>query len=126
MKLTPMCWLMAAALAFTVSGCRQEEPQTATAPPGAPPAGAPTPPPRPYDTSAPPAAGVSDAELSQRVKDALAANNFDLSEVAVNSRDGAVELRGLVDTAEQQAKAASVATDVKGVTMVKNRITVRP
>jgi osmotically-inducible protein OsmY len=69
---------------------------------------------------------VDDATITSKVNAALAADK-DLSAVKidVDTKDGVVTLTGPAPTAEAASKATKLAKDVKGVTSVKNQLTVK-
>ncbi len=69
---------------------------------------------------------VDDALISTKVKTALIGDSRTKAyqiEVATNA--GIVELGGFVDTAEAKAAAAEVASNIEGVSSVKNRLQLR-
>jgi osmotically-inducible protein OsmY len=69
---------------------------------------------------------VDDATITTKVNAALAADK-DLSAVKidVDTKDGVVTLTGPAPTAEAASKATKLAKDVKGVTSVNNKLTVK-
>ena len=65
--------------------------------------------------------GPSDGAVSSEVEAKLAADQFGgLSGVSVTTEAGVVTLVGTVERAEQKARAADLARQVKGVKRVKN------
>jgi len=63
----------------------------------------------------------SDGAISQEVEAKLAGDQFGgLSEILVATEAGVVTLVGTVERAEQKARAADLARQVKGVKRVKN------
>jgi hyperosmotically inducible protein len=69
---------------------------------------------------------VDDSAITTKVKAALAADPVTKArEIGVSTFKGVVQLSGFVSTAEEKNKAAEVARSVKGVTDVKNNITVK-
>jgi osmotically-inducible protein OsmY len=82
----------------------------------------------PADTAAPAAnsksAHQADRKLGRDVRRALArAQGFNVSNVFVRARGGAVTLTGSVPQGSMIQQAADVATGVPGVTSVSNKIT---
>ncbi|MGF7131651.1 hyperosmotically inducible protein [Paraburkholderia sp. EB58] len=70
------------------------------------------------------AATKADRALARAVRRALSkAQGFNVSNVFVRARSGAVTLSGSVDTGEQIAQAEQVAHTVQGVTSVSNKLT---
>jgi len=69
---------------------------------------------------------VDDATITTKVNAALAADK-DLSAVKidVDTKDGVVTLTGPAPTPEAASKATKLAKDVKGVTSVNNKLTVK-
>ncbi len=69
---------------------------------------------------------IDDATITSRVNAALAADK-DLSAVKidVDTKDGVVTLSGPAPTPEAASKATKLAKDVKGVTSVNNKLTVK-
>ncbi|MDP3759166.1 MAG: BON domain-containing protein [Ramlibacter sp.] len=69
---------------------------------------------------------VDDATITSKVNAALAADK-DLSAVKidVDTKDGVVTLTGPAPTPEAASKATKLAKDVKGVTSVNNKLTVK-
>jgi len=69
---------------------------------------------------------IDDATITSKVNAALAADK-DLSAVKidVDTKDGVVTLTGPAPTPEAASKATKLAKDVKGVTSVKNNLTVK-
>ena len=69
---------------------------------------------------------IDDATITTKVNAALAADK-DLSAVKidVDTKDGVVTLTGPAPTAEAASKATKLAKDVKGVTSVNNKLTVK-
>ncbi len=73
------------------------------------------------------AGSADDAVLTTKVKAALVASPAAKAhQVDVESKDGVVQLKGYVDSAESISAAASVAAGVKGVSKVENNLKVRP
>jgi hyperosmotically inducible protein len=69
---------------------------------------------------------VDDSGLTARVKKALINDEVvKARDVNVETFKGTVQLSGFVDTAEQKARAASVAAGVKGVRAVENNISIK-
>lgn len=70
--------------------------------------------------------GPSDSEISTEVETKLASDQFGgLSGVIVATEAGVVTLVGAVERAEQKARAADLARQVKGVKRVKNDLEIR-
>jgi osmotically-inducible protein OsmY len=70
------------------------------------------------------AATKADKALARAVRRALSkAQGFNVSNVFVKARSGAVTLSGSVDTGDQIAQAEQVAHTVQGVTSVSNKLT---
>jgi hyperosmotically inducible protein len=70
------------------------------------------------------AASKADRALARAVRRALTkAQGFNVSNVYVRARSGAVTLSGTVDTGDQIAQAEQVAHTVSGVTSVSNKLT---
>jgi osmotically-inducible protein OsmY len=69
---------------------------------------------------------IDDATITTKVNAALAADK-DLSAVKidVDTKDGVVTLTGPAPTPEAASKATKLARDVKGVTSVNNKLTVK-
>ena len=68
----------------------------------------------------------SDGEISKEVEAKLAGDQFGgLSEVLVATEAGVVTLVGTVKRAEQKARAADLARQVKGVKRVKNDLEIQ-
>ena len=64
---------------------------------------------------------VDDAAIASSVKAAIGSSpELKTADIDVASREGIVQLRGYVSSAESVATAASVARTVKGVKSVKN------
>ena len=71
-------------------------------------------------------AGPSDGAVSSEVEAKLAADQIGgLSGLSVTTEAGVVTLVGTVERAEQKARAADLARQVKGVKRVKNDIDIR-
>lgn len=69
---------------------------------------------------------VDDAAITAKVKAALVQDELvKAMQVDVTTFKGNVQLSGFVDTAEQKARAAQVASTVEGVSDVTNNITVK-
>jgi osmotically-inducible protein OsmY len=69
---------------------------------------------------------VDDAAITAKVKAALVQDELvKAMQVDVTTFKGNVQLSGFVDTAEQKARAAQVASTVEGVSEVTNNITVK-
>jgi hyperosmotically inducible protein len=69
---------------------------------------------------------IDDSVITTKVKAALVADPVtNAFQINVETRDGAVQLSGFVDTSEQQMKAAQVARGVSGVRTVKNATEVK-
>jgi hyperosmotically inducible protein len=69
---------------------------------------------------------IDDSVITTKVKAALIADPVTKAfQINVETRDGAVQLSGFVDTSEQQVKAAQVARGVSGVRAVKNATEVK-
>ncbi|HWF59382.1 MAG TPA: BON domain-containing protein [Nitrospira sp.] len=65
----------------------------------------------------------SDGAISKQVEAKLAGDQFGgLSEILVATESGVVTLVGTVERAEQKARAADLARQVKGVKRVKNNL----
>jgi osmotically-inducible protein OsmY len=70
---------------------------------------------------------MSDGAISKEVEAKFAGHQFGgLSDIIVTSEAGVVTLVGKVEKAEQKAKAADLARQVKGVKRVKNDLDIRP
>jgi osmotically-inducible protein OsmY len=68
-----------------------------------------------------------DGAISKEVEAKLAGHHFGgLSDIVVTSEAGVVTLAGKVEKAEQKARAADLARQVKGVKRVKNDLDIRP
>jgi osmotically-inducible protein OsmY len=68
----------------------------------------------------------SDGAISSEVEGKLASDQFGgLSGVSVTTEAGVVMLVGTVERAEQKARAADLARQVKGVKRVKNELDIR-
>ena len=75
-------------------------------------------------TSSKKAATKADRALARAVRRALSkAQGFNVSNVFVRARSGAVTLSGSVDSGDQIAQAEQVAHTVQGVTSVSNKLT---
>jgi hyperosmotically inducible protein len=69
---------------------------------------------------------IDDSVITTKVKAALVADPVTKAfQINVETRDGAVQLSGFVDSAEQQTRAAEVARGVSGVRTVKNSTEVK-
>ena len=69
---------------------------------------------------------VSDASVSAAVEIKLAEDKlFDLTGITVTTEAGVVTLMGTVTAAEQKARAADLARQVKGVKRVRNDLEIR-
>jgi osmotically-inducible protein OsmY len=69
------------------------------------------------------AASKADRTLARAVRKALAkAQGFDVSNVFVKARSGAVTLSGTVESGDQISQAEQVARGVSGVTSVNNKL----
>jgi osmotically-inducible protein OsmY len=69
---------------------------------------------------------VDDATVTAKVKAALVQDEIvKAMQVDVTTFKGNVQLSGFVDTAEQKARAAQIASTVEGVTEVTNNISVK-
>ena len=69
---------------------------------------------------------VDDASITAKVKAALIKDEVvKAMQVDVTTFKGNVQLSGFVDTAEQKARAAQVASTIENVTNVTNNITVK-
>jgi osmotically-inducible protein OsmY len=69
---------------------------------------------------------VDDAAVTAKVKAALVQDEIvKAMQVDVTTFKGNVQLSGFVDTAEQKARAAQIASTVEGVTEVTNNISVK-
>ena len=69
---------------------------------------------------------VDDAAITAKVKAAFVKDEVvKAMQVDVTTFKGNVQLSGFVDTAEQKARAAQVASGVEGVTNVTNNISVK-
>ena len=69
---------------------------------------------------------ADDSGISLRVKSALANDAlYNYDNVSVETSGGTVKLSGLVDSAGQKTRAASVAQGVEGVKGVENNITIK-
>ncbi len=69
---------------------------------------------------------ADDAALTAKVKTALASSPAAKAyQVEVASKDGVVQLKGYVDSADQISGAASVAAGVQGVSKVENNLKVQ-
>jgi hyperosmotically inducible periplasmic protein len=69
----------------------------------------------------------SDGTISKDVETKLAGDQVGgLSEILVTTEAGIVTLVGTVERAEQKARAADLARQVKGVKRVKNDLDIRP
>jgi osmotically-inducible protein OsmY len=69
--------------------------------------------------------GLPDAEIEQRIVNALAANPFvEGSQIEVGVADGIVDLSGRVDTWFERAVADDLAADVRGVRRIDNDLSV--
>jgi hyperosmotically inducible protein len=69
----------------------------------------------------------SDGAISKDVEGKLAGDQFGgLSGILVTTEAGVVTLVGTVERAEQKARAADLARQVKGVKRVKNDLDIRP
>ena len=74
-----------------------------------------------------PSPNVDDEELRERVQEALAKDPATESyEVQVSSYQGAVRLKGTVNSWQEKQLSGQVAKSVKGVVRLVNRLTVRP
>jgi hyperosmotically inducible protein len=70
--------------------------------------------------------GPSDGAISKEVEAKLAGDQFGgLSDILVTTEAGVVTLVGKVEKAEQKARAADLARQVKGVKRVKNDLDIR-
>lgn len=66
----------------------------------------------------------ADRKLAQEVRKAMGkVHGFDVSNVYVHARDGAVTLSGTVPAVSQISQAEQIAKTVPGVTSVRNKIT---
>lgn len=71
--------------------------------------------------------GPSDGAISKEVEAKLAGDQFGgLSGILVTTDAGVVTLVGTVERAEQKARAADLARQVKGVKRVKNDLDIQP
>ncbi len=69
---------------------------------------------------------IDDATLTTKVKAAFVKDPLVKAiDVNVDTFKGTVQLSGFVDTAEQRTRAEQVAAGVKGVSSVKNNITLK-
>ena len=69
---------------------------------------------------------IDDATITTKVKAAFVKDDtVSAGQVSVTTFKGNVQLSGFVDTAEQKAKAAQIASTIEGVTNVTNNITVK-
>jgi hypothetical protein len=69
---------------------------------------------------------LSDGAISKEVETKLAGDQFGgLSEILVTTEAGVVTLVGTVERAEQKARAADLARQVKGVKRVKNDLEIQ-
>jgi hyperosmotically inducible protein len=141
MKTAPVSWLLVPALAVTLAGCPQREPETTSTPPGGPPAGAVSAPPGPGATTpagtpaptgaatdaghpTPPATGSTGNEiLIRKVKNALIVSKVVTKNVGVSVNGGDITLTGSVPTMTQKELALKAAKQVPGVTSVKDKLT---
>lgn len=79
----------------------------------------------PAATASAPSAKKTDRRLGLDVRKALSkAQGFDVSNVFVKARGGAVTLTGSVPDGDQIAQAAEVAKGVAGVKSVSNKLTI--
>ena len=68
---------------------------------------------------------VDDATITASVKSKLVADRAaNLTTVNVDTQNGVVTLKGMVETAEQRARAEQLARDARGVTRVMNNLQV--
>ena len=69
---------------------------------------------------------VDDSVITTKVKSLLAADDFLKSfQISVETYKGSVQLSGFVDSQQAVDKAGEIARSVKGVTSVKNDLTVK-
>jgi hyperosmotically inducible protein len=69
---------------------------------------------------------VSDATISTKVQGALTADRMsNFTRVDVDTERGVVNLSGVVESAQQKARAAELARQVEGVTRVNNNLQVQ-
>jgi hyperosmotically inducible protein len=69
---------------------------------------------------------VSDASISTSVQSKLTAERMsNFSRIDVDTERGVVNLSGVVETAEQKAKAAEIARQVNGVKRVNNNLQIQ-
>ncbi|MDP9127533.1 MAG: BON domain-containing protein [Pseudomonadota bacterium] len=74
------------------------------------------------ETLAPP---MGDDAVTARVRKALDADaQIRPLQINVDTFDGVVELRGFVDTSDSEAKAMHIAQQVRGVTVVKDDLSI--
>lgn len=69
---------------------------------------------------------LDDVTIAAKVTTGIAADkNLSALRIKVESRDGAVTLKGPAPTAQARARAEEIARNVKGVTTVNNQLTVQ-
>jgi hyperosmotically inducible periplasmic protein len=127
------CLLLTFVLAATVAGCNKPGSNAPSETAGGPPGGSPPGPGgapyagAPGSTSNPtrtPAEVGDDVVMTGKVKNALITSKVDTRNLNVDTKEGAVILRGSVPTASQKTLAEKVAKQVSGVKSVKNALTV--
>jgi hyperosmotically inducible periplasmic protein len=70
---------------------------------------------------------ASDSAITAKIKsEYLLEKNFSSFKISVETKDNVVILSGFVDTAEQKARAETIAKGVKGVKSVNNALVVKP
>lgn len=70
---------------------------------------------------------VNDSVTTARVKVALVRDSrLRAHDMKVETRKGTVQLSGIVDSADQARHAMEIASGVRGVTAIRNSLTVRP
>ncbi len=70
---------------------------------------------------------ATDSAITTKIKSQyLVEKNFSSFKVSVETKDQMVILSGFVDTAEQKARAGTIAKAVKGVKSVNNALVVKP
>jgi hyperosmotically inducible periplasmic protein len=67
----------------------------------------------------------ANSDLKSEVRNKLEAN-IPASQLAVDAKDGVVTITGTVPTQEQLQKVDTLAMEIKGVSSVKNQVTVAP
>jgi len=70
---------------------------------------------------------IDDATITAKVKEAIFADSqLKVLQVKVDTLHGVVALSGTVDTKDQENEAVKVATQINGVTLVTDNLSVQP